>query len=309
MNVVRLIPILALATLFAPVQLSAQINHIYSPRPVLQNPVYQQPIYQQQIIQSPTHFVPGNPFDACDCGNNPGNPRDCKCKNLNCKITLCPGCKTVRPLHKTQINCNVFGKIPRHTIERNCLKKVCDFQYATEVPQVHCTREICVEIAKKALPCLPGCWFDVCVPAYECKTETVECKLVPKTMPMELWERRENGQVKYDVYVINNRDPNSPFHAGGMPSKWLILHCGSKAHLRLRFPGAICTDGKPFPFAKATRGAKPTATPADVNIQLIVDKKKIEAFKKQAAAEATRNSTKPQIKTAAKNETVAYKKS
>ena len=77
----------------------------------------------------------------------------------------------------------------------------------------------------------------------------------------------------------------------------------------MRFPGAT---GSPL-FTSKDKNAKPQSTKADVNIALILDKKKIEAYAKQLglteeAKQEAAQSAKPQkaaVKTAAK--TVAQK--
>jgi len=109
-------------------------------------------------------------------------------------------------------------------------------------------------------------------------------------MPMELWQRSKNGQPVYDVYVINNSDPQSPFHAGGMPAKWLVLHCGSKEDVKDRFPTAIRADGTPL--VEAEKDATPKATPADVNIEMVTDIEKIQEYENQAKAMAKKIVTK-----------------
>lgn len=163
------------------------------------------------------------------------------------------------------------------------MKKIKDFEALTDVPQICCVSETCIEIGKKLLQCLPGCCFDVCIPTFQCKSDIIECKMVQKAMPMELWERIDHGQTVYDVFVVNNRDPNSNFHAGGMPAKWVVMHCGTKAHVQSRFPGLL---------AKAGKGAKPQSTPADVEISLVVDEKKMNDYFRSENEKAAKENAK-----------------
>ncbi len=273
MNVLRCAVVIAIAVTLAPACSMAQF---YGQPTYHSGPIVSQPM----IVVSPQP-VTRDPFDACKCGCPPGSPGDCKCKHLDCKIRLSTNCKATKPLKITPINCRVCGKIPKREYSENCLKKICDFYYDTEVPEIHCAIETCTEIGKKSLECLPGCCFSVCVPVKECTTEKVECKLVLKRMPMQLWKRKDEGRDVFDVYVINDCDENSEFFAGGMPEKWLVIHCGSKQDIMHRFPGALCADGSPMVISK--KGTKPKATPADVDIELVLDEKKVEEFVKQAA--------------------------
>jgi len=173
----------------------------------------------------------------------------------------------------TPIPCEVFGKVPKRTVETSCTNKICSFEAPTDVPEVQCVTDYCTEIGKKLLQCMPGCCFSVCVPKSKCKTEKVECKLVSKQMRMEVWSRQKNGRLVYDVYVINEKDPASAFHAGGMPARWLILHCASEENFKSRFPGIDINSGARL--GKVDKDAKPESTPADVKIELITDKEKI----------------------------------
>lgn len=236
------------------------------------------PAYAQPVYMPPTAIVPTDPFAACQC--NPSNPGDCKCKNLDCKIRLPQNCKNVRGPYKTPVPCTVYGKVPKRTIKSCCAQKLFGFEYLTDVPEIQCITDYCNEIGKKTLECLPGCCFSVCVPLNECTTEKIECKLISKPMKMELWSRNENGQIKYDVYVINDKNPDSSYHAGGMPGRWLVLHCGSSTHFNNRFPGIDINTGASL--GKLDKNIKPKATPADVDIELITDKAKIKEYMKKA---------------------------
>ena len=239
-------------------------------------PVYQQPIYSvtPPAIGSLKSY---SPLSVCNC-NQPNG--DCKCKNLDCKIKLPSNCTKKTVASKTPIPCKIYGKIPIYKYNSNCLVKECDFQYQTEVPQIQCGCEECVEIGTKLVQCLPGCCFNVCVPTFCCKTQSVKCELILKEMPMQLWQRTENGRTVYDVYVINNPAQDSPFFAGGMPAKWVIMHCGTRAEFDSRFPGA-CSNGNPISDTATQKDATPQTTAADVKLEMIVDQKQLEEYVKQ----------------------------
>ena len=93
-------------------------------------------------------------------------------------------------------------------------------------------------------------------------------------MKMELWRRQDpvKGTV-YDVYVINV----APNIAGGMPERWLILHCATKDQFRQRFPNARRADGSPL-VKNAPKDAKPQKTTADVSIELTVKQALVEHY-------------------------------
>lgn len=243
--------------------------------------IYGGPIYHPPVIATPPVYpsasVAQSPFDACQC--NPSTPGDCKCKNLSCKLKLPGQCKFHKPVKKTPVLCKIYGKIPVINSCSDCLTKLCDFNYPTEVPEIHCIKESCCEIGTKLIQCLPGCCFNVCVPVYTCVTQNVQCKLTPKPMPMQIWQRNQDGQIVYDVYVINTEDPSSAFHAGGMPAKWVVLHCGTEEEVKRRFPGATCSDGRPIlPSMTLKKGVTPEATSADVPIKLVVDQAKVQQY-------------------------------
>jgi len=113
-------------------------------------------------------------------------------------------------------------------------------------------------------------------------------------MPMELWKRMEDGKTRYDVHVMNNADPQSQDHAGGMPAKWLIMHCGTAEQFLSKFPGAVCSNGNPILGAKATKEkAEPKATTADVELKLVVDQDKLaEYFEQESNADEATGSVK-----------------
>ena len=264
MNTLRTILLPILAITFAPSFAEAQSQTVYP-----QVPIYQQPVLVAPAVPSVVAGV-RSPLAACNC--NPTNPGDCKCKDLDCKIRLPHNCKTSKPTKKTPVPCTIYGKIPVCTECLDCLSKVCDFNAETDVPQIHCTEEKCVEIGKKLVECLPGCCFSVCVPTYKCYTQSVECKLGKKVMPMQLWCRTEDNKKLYDVYVINNPDPKSAVHAGGMPAKWLIMHCGTENNVNTRFPGILQTGGLSLGDQKSQ------ATSADVKVTLVVDQEAVEKY-------------------------------
>lgn len=259
-----------------------QFQQIIPPQPIYQSGAV---VNQGVVIGQP---VQANPIWNSTCNCPPGGG-DCQCKNLDCKTKFRypkSGCRKVTPRYKKPVPCTIYGAIPKVTRTISCNFKKGDFEYATEVPQIHCVSETCLEIGKKLLQCLPGCCFEVCIPKFDCRTDIVECKLVPKTMCMEVWERQDRVKGKvYDVFVINNPDPSSPYHAGGMPAKWVILQCGTWNEFVSRFPGAISKTG--VPLTKAKKGTKPKATSADVSIDMVFDKEKFyQNFnKKEGAAE------------------------
>ena len=263
---------------------------IVQPGTVITSPPISAPIVSNPIILG-APIQSTNPFDACQCGSTPGGG-ECKCKDLHCELKLSSHCKHTRPLYKHPIPCEILGKIPKEKYEVNCEQLKRKFQYLTKVPQIHCTTEVCTEIGKKDLQCIPGCCFSVCVPTTACKTETVECKLVNKMMNLEIWERNdpERGLV-YDVDVINDRNPSSEFHAGGMPAKWLVMHCGSKAELSQCFADAKKSDGSLL-FTSVKKGTKPKATKADVDIKLVVKKAIVESYLKKEQDKVNESSEK-----------------
>ncbi len=285
MNLFRFALIMSFVVLLNSTSASAQSQTTGAYFPAAE---YAQPAY----LPAPS-FAPQiqtvDPFSACNC--NPSTPGDCKCKNLDCKLRLPHNCKVVRGPHKTPIPCTVYGKVPKRSVKSSCTQKLFGFEFETEVPEVHCVTDYCNEIGKRTLQCMPGCCFSVCVPIFECTTEKVECKLVTKRMRMELWSRQEGQSVVYDVYVINEKDPASAFHAGGMPARWLILHCASPTHFNSRFPGIDINTGARL--GNVDKESKPKATPADVKIELITDKDEIEKhIGKADTGEATPNTPK-----------------
>ena len=263
-------------------------------------PAYQQPIYTQAPpAGSSLKSAPVLSSSTCQCPQ-PGNGA-CKCKNLSCKIQLPYDCKKETGPTRTPIPCKIYGKIPVFEYYADCLEKHCDFRYDTEVPEVHCVCEKCVEIGTKLIQCLPGCCFSVCIPQNQCTTKSVQCKLGCKTMPMELWKRVENKQTRYDVYVINNPSVESSDHAGGMPSKWVIMHCGTKEQFLARFPNAVCSDGKPILADNETsKDAKPEATTADVKLEMVVDQEQLASYlqqRSQIEESTTANDSKTETET------------
>lgn len=259
---------------------STAFAQVYYSSPI----VSEQVIYSTPVITSQPAQV-ANPLSICNCGGT--SSTGCDCKNLNCQITL-PPCKTSGPTIKKPIGTDIVGTIPKIDVNTDCQKLLYEFEYPTDVPQIHCTTETCTEIGKKSINCVPGCSFSVCVPINDCTKQTVECKLVQKVMKMQIWERIDPVLNKaYDVYVINDSNPSSSFHAGGMPAKWLVVHCATPGQIRSKFPDAKKTDGTPLVYG-AGKGAKSEATEADVDIRLVIDeeqiKKEIEAAAKSAGS-------------------------
>lgn len=224
-----------------------------------------------------------DPVAAC-CGCP--STGDCKCKNLSCQLRLSPpNCKKSGKTVKTPIPCEIYGTIPKDTEDYNCYEQVYNFDYETNVPKIMCSTQTCYEIGTKKLECKiedckPGCWFNVCVPINDCVTKTVECRLVKQAMPHIIYKRtdpNDNPRVSYDVYVINNPTPGASDHAGGMPSKWLVMHCATKSELGKRFPNMIASN--------KGKDVAPEATDADVNIELAIDEELLKAYLAESADE------------------------
>lgn len=222
---------------------------------------------------------PVDPVDSC-CGT--AHKGDCKCKHgLNCELTLSRHpCNRGGQLRKTPRRYNIVGKIPKIDDVTDCYKEITKFNYNTLVPTIVCTTHKCVEIGTKTIQCevgdcKPGCSFRVCVPINDCTTKTVECRLVDKEMPHRVMQRTDpdSGEVTFDVYVINNSDESSPYHAGGMPEEWLVMHCASKDDVRRKFPSMVVSN--------RGKNVEPQLTDADVNIKLAFDKDAIAAYLEQ----------------------------
>lgn len=276
--------------------MSSQSHAQYRSRSVIihSRPVY--PSHVQPVYSAPAttyHSAPVtrsnvvttravDPLSVCDCGGT--TTGTCDCKNLNCEIRLPHNCKTVGPTKTTPIDCDIYGTIPKMNDDIHCYDWELDFQHVTKVPQVWCTTEKCVEIGKKTLECVPGCSFSVCIPINNCEKKTVECRLVDQLMNMVIKRRLENNQSVYDVYVINDKNPSSQYHAGGMPGEWLILHCASAAQVRSRLPNAKKADGTPL-VKKSQGHVEPQPTEADVDIQMIVEQSLLKEYSEQVTAD------------------------
>ncbi len=260
---------------------TAFAQYYYSSPVVSEQVIYSTPVVSSQA----TATTAPNPLSICNCG---GSTTGCDCKNLNCQIAL-PPCKTSGPTVKKPIGTDIVGSIPKIDVNNDCQTLLYDFEYPTDVPQIHCTTETCTEIGKKSITCVPGCSFSVCVPINDCTKQTVECKLVKKVMKMQIWQRNDPKLgTTYDVYVINDADPNSAYHAGGMPAKWLVVHCATPGQIRTKFPDAKKTDGSPLVYG-AGKDAKSEATEADVDVKLVIDEEQI---KKEVEAAANAAATK-----------------
>ena len=248
-------------------------------------PVYYShpPTYSKKIYTPTPHYTPptkpADPREICGCGNTPSTG-DCQCKNLKCELKKLH-CNKIVDRDVTHLDPpEIYGKIPRRNVDKNCLELVCEFYAKTKVPEIHCVTEECNEIGKRKYECFEGCYFQLCIPVKECTTVSVECKLVEQNMLMRLMRRFDKGRIVYDVYVINNSDPNSGFQAGGMPAEWLIMHCASAADIKRRFPDTTCKNGEPL--VQVGKGDKLTED-AEVDIALIFDKEKIEEYMHQVA--------------------------
>ena len=200
------------------------------------------------------------------CGHSPCN---CDCNHcLDCEIRLSHHCDR-RTCSKTPIPFNIIGHIPKINEETNCYVTKIDFQAPTKVPYVICKTHRCVEIGKRAITCLPGCTFSLCVPIAECCETVLTCELRDKMMKLRAW-KRDNGS--YDVYVLN--EASGAFSAGGMPEKWLVMHCASKAQVESKFPSVQVTarDGKPVSQRVVMTPHRSKPTTADTEMELVISK-------------------------------------
>ncbi|WP_345688000.1 hypothetical protein [Novipirellula caenicola] len=172
-----------------------------------------------------------------------------------------------RTCSKTPIHVKIIGRIPRIDEETNCYVTKIDFQAPTKVPYVISKTHRCVEIGKRAITCLPGCTFSLCVPINECCENVLTCELRNKTMNLRAW-KRNNGT--YDVYVLNQA--SGPFSAGGMPEKWLVMHCATKSQVESKFPEVQVTarDGKPVSERVVLNRRVPQSTSADTEMEFVV---------------------------------------
>ncbi|MFG0264948.1 MAG: hypothetical protein ACF8AM_07320, partial [Rhodopirellula sp. JB055] len=142
------------------------------------------------------------------------------------------------------------------------------------------------------------------VPINDCEKKTVECRLVPQLMQMKIYRRKEGSRTVYDVYVINDPDPNSPFHAGGMPAKWLILHCATAEQVRAQLPNATKQDGTPI-VNKSTKGKSTPNKEANVNIEMVVKESILKEYADQLQEESAEDSETTKAGDNSSEETVA----
>ncbi|WP_144056792.1 hypothetical protein [Rhodopirellula europaea] len=133
---------------------------------------------------------------------------------------------------------------------------------------------------------------------------------------MKIYRRKEGNRTVYDVYVINDPDPNSPFHAGGMPAKWLILHCATAEQVRAQLPNATKQDGTPI-VKSSTKGKSTPNEDANVNIEMVVkesilkeyaDELQKESAEDSAPSQAADNSSEETVAKASKSQTKAESK-
>ncbi|EMI22057.1 hypothetical protein RMSM_01016 [Rhodopirellula maiorica SM1] len=198
-----------------------------------------------------------------------------------------------RTCSKTPIHLKIIGRIPRINEETNCYVTKIDFQAPTKVPYVISKTHKCVEIGKRAITCLPGCTFSLCVPINECCESVLTCELRNKTMNLRAW-KRDNGT--YDVYVLN--EASGAFSAGGMPEKWLVMHCATKSQVESKFPAVQVTarDGKPVSERVVLNAHRPKSTSADTEMEFVVSQpdEEAEAEKSEPAATSSAATTTPQ---------------
>ena len=230
-----------------------------------------------------------NPIAAC-CDGAPAG--DCKCKDLDCEPKLSPAnCEYTGTTEKEKIPYEIIGKIPLRTSSTNCYEKVEEFTYNALVPEILCTTQECVEIGTKKIECevdecKPGCSFTVCVPVNKCITKKVECRLTPKPMRHVAYRRtdpNDSPSVSFDIYVINDADSTSPFHAGGMPKEWLVMHCATAEQVHKKFPNMLAKN--------KGKNIQPQETEADVNIELAFDEETLKSFLEKSSANASDSKT------------------
>lgn len=208
------------------------------------------------------------PTDPC---NTPSNkPCNCECKVcLDCEIKLPDNCCkkecTPKPLHV-----EVLGKIPTVHENTNCYVHVVPFEYEVKVPTIVCWTRTCTEISKRSFECIPGCSFELCVPINECEEKVVKCELRKRKMKLEA-KKRDNGL--WDVYVYNDSDYASPYHAGGMPKVWLTLHCATLDKVKATYPeiAIASTEAKAGESAVAVDNVRALET----EIELIVKEEEL----------------------------------
>lgn len=222
------------------------------------------PIATQHVTQPATSVVP-------DCGCAAGgdihapcknDKCDCDCKHLHCEIRMTNHCYKEQ-CTKDPLENKPMGKIDVRNYDTHCYGPPTDFKADTRVPVIICKTEKCVEIGKQDYDCLPGCKFTLCVPINDCLKKTITCELVEQEMMMRVFARSQNGVVTYDVYVLNQ--PSGPHSAGGMPAKWVLMHCATWAQVEKRFPGvakpaqaSLKTTAKGIVLQEATK-ANPEA--------------------------------------------------
>ncbi|WDQ16645.1 hypothetical protein [Rhodopirellula sp. P2] len=123
-------------------------------------------------------------------------------------------------------------------------------------------------------------------------------------MRMKIQRRQEDNRTVYDVYVINDPDANSPFHAGGMPATWLILHCATAEQVRAELPNATKQDGSPI-VKSSSKNASPPNAKANVNIEVVVKESILKEYAAQLEKESTEESETPQVPDSSSEKTVA----
>ena len=235
-------------------------------------PVIGTPVVPPQIMVNQIPMTTGSACTPQTCAPSCGFPAgDCNCKqcNKNCEPRLCsPFCRTLLKRDKRPLSCEIVGKIPLHRSEGNCRSLYFEGVVTTKVPQVHCTNNVCVEIGTKLIKCLENCFFEVCIPVAECCESAKECKLVDKPMKVRVYKREDPrfGTV-FDVHVINDVDPASNFHAGGMPKEWVILSCATIDQLKSKCPQVSKLDGTKLFDTVADAKSEPTE--ADTDIRLV----------------------------------------
>lgn len=238
---------------------SAQGTVIYSGEVVYQSAPY-------TVVQSPTVVVHSKPNDPCNVCNSTQKPCNCNCKLCyDCEIKLPPNCCKTN-CTTTPVNLQVYGSIDVLNEDLDCYVKRYEFEALTKVPYIVCQTKKCVEVSKKSYECIPGCSFQLCVPINECHEKTVKCDLRDKRMKLVAY-LRDTGT--YDVYVIN--EPSGQYHAGGMPEKWIVLHCASQTQVRAKFPDAVLSSVHKLSDTERLAAKLPVLDNPDAEVPVSID--------------------------------------
>jgi hypothetical protein len=95
-------------------------------------------------------------------------------------------------------------------------------------------------------------------------------------------KKRDSGQ--WDIYVLNDVNPGSAYHAGGMPKVWLVYHCITAEAVRKAFPDVTVANNEPAKDVKIVSRSEPAPKQLDTEIKLQVSQKELEASMTSAPA-------------------------